>query len=107
MPLTEPVPVPAVLLEELRQSAAQRGMYVHNAVEEALKVWLKAERRQSHRRRKPHPKHEQLTADDIRTLVRLRLSRSEAHEIARFTAWLRTSNRRDVRFWAEAMGRRP
>jgi hypothetical protein len=74
---TEPIPVPAVLLDQLRNAARDRGMWIHNAVEEALKLWLCCERRQK-RRRKPHPKHEQLTGDDIRTLVRLRLSRSEA-----------------------------
>jgi hypothetical protein len=97
--LTPSVPIPPELLDSLREEAARRGLWLHDAVEEALRQWLSIERRRRRGRMKLHPRREQLTAIDIRQLVRLNLTRSEASELVAFTEWLRETGRADVLFW--------
>jgi len=103
--ITEPVPVPAELLDPLRKMASERGLWLHNAVEEALRLWLRSERRRKRRQVRRLARHEQLTGDDIRTLVRLHLTRSEARQITKFTEWLRTADKREIDFWSGSLDR--
>lgn len=95
------VPVPRELIEKLREAAHLRGYWLHEAITEACRAWLAGERRRRRRlqSRRVHPKSEQIEAQQVRRLVGLHLSRSEASEVLSFVAWLRESSARDVAFW--------
>src|SRR5947209_13179724 len=98
------VPVPEHLLAELRDASAQRGMWLREAVAAACRAWLACERKRRRRQRsKLHARGEQLEARQIRRLVGLDLSRTEARDVIDFVEWLRDSHPRDVAFWRGAI----